>query len=80
MQRKIPYASRRVLNIQLKELEAHELVTKKIYPVVPPKVEYCLTEFGKSLIPVISVLGQWGDENEGHIRSVILKRLDSEGQ
>lgn len=80
LQRKIPDASRRVLNIQLKELEAHELVTKKIYPVVPPKVEYCLTEFGKSLIPVISVLGQWGDENEGHIRSVILKRLDSEGQ
>lgn len=68
------------MNIQLKELEAHELVTKKIYPVVPPKVEYCLTEFGKSLIPVIAVLGQWGDENEGRIRSVILKRLDSEGQ
>ena len=40
LQRKIPNASRRVLNIQLKELEEHELITKKIYPVVPPKVEY----------------------------------------
>lgn len=75
LQRKIPDASRRVLNIQLKELEEHELVTKKIYPVVPPKVEYSLTDFGKSLIPVISVLGQWGDENEERLREVITKRL-----
>lgn len=73
LQRKIPDASRRVLNIQLKELEGHELVTKKIYPVVPPKVEYTLTEFGKSLIPVIAVLGKWGDENEDRLRSVITK-------
>src|SRR5689334_9510413 len=75
LQRKIPDATRRVLNIQLKELEDHELITKKIYPVVPPKVEYSLTEFGKTVIPVISVLGNWGDKNEAHLRSVILKRL-----
>ena len=74
LQRKIPDASRRVLTIQLKELEEHELVEKKIYPVVPPKVEYSLTEFGKTLIPVIAVLGRWGDENEKRLRSVILKR------
>ena len=76
LQRKIPDASRRVLNIQLKELEEHELVTKIIYPVVPPKVEYTLTEFGKSLIPVIAILGQWGDEHEARLRAVILKRLE----
>ncbi|UZR99646.1 winged helix-turn-helix transcriptional regulator [Chondrinema litorale] len=75
LQRKIPDATRRVLNIQLKELEEHELITKKIYPVVPPKVEYRLTEFGKTLIPIISTLGNWGDENEDRLRSVILKRL-----
>lgn len=73
LQRKIPDASRRVLNIQLKELEEHELVARKIYPVVPPKVEYSLTEFGKSLIPVIEALGQWGDEHEKQLRKVILK-------
>lgn len=78
LQRKIPDASRRVLNIQLKELEDHELITRKIYPVVPPKVEYSLTEFGKTLIPVISVLGNWGDENGKRLRSVILKRLNPE--
>lgn len=73
LQRKIPEASRRVLNIQLNELEAHELIVKKIYPVVPPKVEYSLTEFGKTLIPIISTLGQWGDENDKRLRTVILK-------
>ena len=78
LQRKIPDASRRVLNIQLKELEEHGLVSKMIYPVVPPKVEYSLTEFGKTLTPVISVLGNWGDENGEHLRSVILKRLNPE--
>lgn len=77
LQRKIPDASRRVLNMQLKELEDHDLVTKKIYPVVPPKVEYSLTEFGNTLIPVISVLGEWGDKNEAHLRAVILNRLEN---
>lgn len=77
LQRKIPDASRRVLNIQLKELEEHELITKVIYPVVPPKVEYSLTEFGKTLIPVVSALGQWGDEHEERLRNVILKREES---
>lgn len=80
LQRKIPDASRRVLNIQLKELEDHELVTKKIYPVVPPKVEYSLTEFGKTLIPVISVLGEWGDKNEERLREVILNRLENNSE
>lgn len=75
LQRKIPDASRRVLNIQLKELEDHELVTRKIYPVVPPKVEYSLTEFGNSLIPVIDILGRWGDDNGERLKMVITKRF-----
>ena len=75
LQRKIPDATRRVLNIQLKELEEHELIEKQVYPVVPPKVEYSLTEFGKTVIPVIAALGQWADEHEGHLRDVILKQV-----
>ena len=75
LQRKIPDATRRVLNIQLKELEDHELVVRKIYPVVPPKVEYSLTEFGESLIPVISSLGNWGDTHQERLRTLIIKRF-----
>ncbi len=73
LQRKISDASRRVLNMQLKELEQHELITKVIYAVVPPKVEYSLTDFGKTLIPIIAALGQWGDNHETRLRSLILK-------
>jgi len=75
LQRKIPDASRRVLNLQLKELEEHDLIAKKIYPVVPPKVEYSLTNFGKSLIPVIGVIGEWGDNNAERLREVISRSL-----
>lgn len=80
LQRKIPDATRRVLNIQLKELEEHELVSKIIYPVVPPKVEYFLTDFGKTLLPVISAIGNWGDEHEERLRVLILKRFESNNQ
>ena len=62
LQRKIPEASRRVLNVQLNELEAHDLIKKKIYPVVPPKVEYSLTDIGMELIPFINHLKEWGDK------------------
>ena len=77
LQREIPGASRRVLTIQLKELEQHELIAKTIYPQIPPKVEYRLTEFGKTLIPVINTLGKWGDKNEMRLRKVILRGLNS---
>jgi DNA-binding HxlR family transcriptional regulator len=76
LQRKIPDASRRVLNVQLKELEEHGLIIKKIYAVVPPKVEYSLTEFGKTLIPVISAMGTWADQNEAKLREVIMRNLE----
>ncbi|WP_307461624.1 helix-turn-helix domain-containing protein [Chryseobacterium sp. SORGH_AS_0447] len=75
LQRKIPDATRRVLNMQLKEMEEHELVSKVIYPVVPPKVEYSLTALGKSLIPLVGALGQWADEHEDRLRMLIMKRI-----
>lgn len=76
LQRKIPDAPRRVLTVQLKELEGHELISKIIYPVVPPKVEYSLTDFGRSLIPIISAMGNWGDSNEKRLRNSILRQSE----
>jgi len=73
LQRKIPGASRRILNMQMNALEKHELVTKKIYAQLPPKVEYSLTALGKSLIPVIGMLGEWGDKHQDKLREVIAK-------
>lgn len=74
LQRKIPDVTRRVLNVQLKELEEHEMVHKKIFPVMPPRVEYSLTDFGRTLIPLISAIGLWGDEHQEQLRRVILKQ------
>lgn len=75
LQRKIPGASRRVLNIQLNQLEEHEIVAKTVYPQMPPKVEYYLTDLGKSLSPLLSALGQWGDNNKEKLQSTLTKTL-----
>jgi DNA-binding HxlR family transcriptional regulator len=61
LSRRIPSASLRVLNLQLKELESHGIIEKTVYPELPPKVEYSLTEFGLSLIPVVSAMDKWGE-------------------
>lgn len=73
LQRKIPGATRRVLNVQLNQLEDHELISKKIYAELPPKVEYSLTELGESVLPVIMTLGNWGDDHQEQLRKVIAK-------
>lgn len=59
----IPDISSRVLSGTLKILEADGLIARKMYPVVPPKVEYCLTEMGKSLVPLIIQLTEWAQNN-----------------
>ncbi|MBW8687492.1 winged helix-turn-helix transcriptional regulator [Chitinophaga rhizophila] len=55
-----PKASRQVLNQQLRELEEHGIILRVVYPELPPKVEYFLTETGKSLIPVLHAMEAWG--------------------
>lgn len=54
-------ASPRVLNQQLKELEIHGVIKKKIFPELPPRSEYSITEVGKSLQPIIDALEKWGN-------------------
>lgn len=61
LQRKLRGSNRKVLNVQLNELEAAGIITKKVYPQLPPKVEYTLTEIGATLLPVIRAMGEWGD-------------------
>lgn len=61
LQRKFPQATAKVLSQKLKELEADGLIEKEIFPVIPPKTEYSLTERGQSLAPVMLALFQWGN-------------------
>lgn len=74
LQRNIPWASRRVLNVQLNELEQHGLIAKTVYPQLPPKVEYYLTDFGRSLMPVIEAMTQWGDDHRAQLEQVLAPR------
>ena len=53
----------KTLSVTLKELESDNLVHREEYPQIPPKVEYSLTERGKSLIPILDSLCEWGDKN-----------------
>lgn len=59
---RIPSISRKVLTEQLKELEADGLISRTQYKEIPPRVEYSLTELGKSLSPILNEMAVWGKE------------------
>ena len=61
LSRLVPNATQRMLTLQLRELEADGVVSRTVYPEVPPKVEYELTDFGRSLEPVLLTLRDWGE-------------------
>ncbi|MCC0637628.1 MULTISPECIES: winged helix-turn-helix transcriptional regulator [unclassified Clostridioides] len=58
----IPKATAKMLTQQLRELETDGLIVRVVYPVVPPKVEYSLSDFGKSIIPILDVMCDWGSD------------------
>ena len=58
--RKMPNATDKMLAQQLRELERDGLINRTVYPVVPPKTEYSLTDFGKTLSPILEAMCNWG--------------------
>lgn len=60
LRRLIPNITEKMLSLQLKDLENDGILKRKIYPEVPPKVEYYLTDFGKTLIPMLEEIAKWG--------------------
>ena len=60
LHKKMPKATDKMLAQQLRELEKDGLIIRTVYPVVPPKTEYKLTEFGKSLAPILDAMCDWG--------------------
>lgn len=56
----IPDITEKMLSLQLKQLEKDGIVLRKVYAEIPPRVEYSLTTFGKTLIPVIEAIAKWG--------------------
>ena len=62
LKRSIGSVSQKVLTAQLRAMEASGLVSRKVYPEVPPRVEYTLTETGYSLRPILDAMWDWGEQ------------------
>ena len=62
LHKRMPKATDKMLAQQLRELEKDGLIKRKVYPVIPPKTEYSLTDFGKSLTPILDELCKWGED------------------
>ncbi|NEU61288.1 helix-turn-helix domain-containing protein [Paenibacillus sp. ALJ109b] len=63
LKRSIGTISYKTLSIMLKELEEHDLILRKEYPQIPPKVEYSLSERGQSIMPLLDMMCDWGEAN-----------------
>jgi DNA-binding HxlR family transcriptional regulator len=64
----IPEITQKILTNQLRELEKQDIVLRVVYPQVPPKVEYSLTDYGKTLQPVMALMVEWGAVHAEHMQ------------
>ena len=75
LRRKIPEITQRMLTLQLRELEADGIVTRTVHPVVPPRVEYRLTPFGRTLEPVLRQMADWGKRYKRRCEDALADRV-----
>ena len=71
LQRSISGITQKMLTEQLRELERDGLVSRKVYPQVPPKVEYSITTYGKTLLPVLDTMHKWGKKHKSQVENVV---------
>lgn len=67
LERKVSGITQKMLTQQLREMEHDKLIIRTVYPQVPPKVEYSISEYGKSLNQVLRAMGQWGENHAQHL-------------
>jgi DNA-binding HxlR family transcriptional regulator len=75
LMRNMPKVTQRMLTRQLRELEIDGIIQRRIFPEVPPKVEYSLTEFGRTLEPILRTLQKWGAD---HVDKIIQYRNNAQ--
>jgi DNA-binding HxlR family transcriptional regulator len=78
LRKQIPDVSERMLVSQLRELENDQLVNRIVYPEVPPRVEYELTELGLTMRPMLQSVSDWGDKYREIAKEMNTKELDAE--
>lgn len=69
LRRMLPDVTQRMLTLQLRELEEDGVVHREIYHQIPPRVEYSLTEFGRTLEPILLLMRDWGDEYTAKVQA-----------
>jgi DNA-binding HxlR family transcriptional regulator len=74
IKKRLPQATQKMLTLQLRSLEEDKLIFRKVYPVVPPKVEYGLTEVGKRILPILEMMHSFGSSylNDGLVNKGML--------
>jgi DNA-binding HxlR family transcriptional regulator len=70
LKRLMPGITQKMLTKQLRELEEEDIINRVLYPQVPPKVEYSISEYGQSLKPVLTVMHKWGTLHANHIQDI----------
>ncbi|OXM83944.1 winged helix-turn-helix transcriptional regulator [Paenibacillus rigui] len=60
LKRSVPGITQKMLTVQLRELEDEDIIRRVVFPEIPPKVEYSMTDYGRSLEPVLEAMHQWG--------------------
>ena len=76
LKRNLKTVTQQMLSKQLKELERDGIVNRRVHQIVPPKVEYSLTEFGNSLIPILRSFSEWNKRNLRVISSKLNKNFE----
>jgi DNA-binding HxlR family transcriptional regulator len=66
LKRSLPEITQRILTKTLRELEEEDIIERKVYPQVPPKVEYSITEYGRTLEPILVAMHKWGLKHQEH--------------
>ncbi|WP_338082726.1 helix-turn-helix domain-containing protein [Exiguobacterium algae] len=69
LKRALPKISQKILTAQLRDLEEQEVIVRTVYPEVPPRVDYQLSEYGKTLIPVLEAMNEWGIRHAEKMRT-----------
>ena len=67
--------SEKMLTVSLRKLEADGLISRQVYPVIPPKVEYQLTDLGRQLLPLLHVISDWANQ---HMQEILENRQKHE--
>ena len=80
LRRYLPEATQRMLTLHLRELERDGLIHREVYREIPPKVEYSLTDMGRSLEPLLRFMSQWGHANRAALVEAIESLAHTSGQ